>query len=129
MKTKILGRGNPLWLPDYKGRHTGLPLLIITILLSFIISANASSKKPAKTPDFAGSPAWMKMDLRLREAWKKADTDRTNSTRFECIMKTSHPMSADEKVILKDKDFEYRILGMGSPKIFLISSALPIAPP
>lgn len=85
-------------------------MILFLCAVMFISTANAASKKPAKTPDFAGSPAWMKMDLRLREAWKEADTDRTNATRFECIMKTSHPMSADEKAILKDKGFEYRVV-------------------
>lgn len=67
------------------------------------------SKAPTDSAlDFESSPAWAKMDLNLRNAWKEAHDKKMQRAKLECFIRTVAPMSADEKVLLKEAGFEPR---------------------
>jgi len=40
------------------------------LLPQFTANSFASAKSPEKTAGFKGSPAWNKLDLRMRQAWE-----------------------------------------------------------
>jgi len=71
--------------------------------------ASASARHPKSSQaSFEGSPAWQKLDLRLREAWRVSAKEGGGKNVFECLLKTDHPLAAAEQSTLKAAGFEAR---------------------
>lgn len=70
----------------------------------------ASARHPAAAQaSFEGSPAWEKLDLRLRQAWQEAQQGTADADRpLECLLKASHPISADDKAVLAAAGYNAR---------------------
>jgi hypothetical protein len=85
----------------------------VFLLLSFIVSsfpANASAKHPeAAQASFEGSPAWEKLDLRMREAWRASlGSEEAGKKVLECIIKTDRAVSQDDRATLELAGFKAR---------------------
>ena len=71
-------------------------------------SAHAFARAPEKGAEFEGSPAWQKLDLRMREAWLDAHKKGRRKKRLECLLKTKARVSADERSLLEGAGFAPR---------------------
>ena len=87
-------------------------LAVISLLLVIIVVpsiSNASARHPESAQaSFEGSPAWAKLDVRLRDAWRQAAQGGGENKRLECLMKTERMLSADDRAMLQAAGFEAR---------------------
>lgn len=70
--------------------------------------AAAGTKAPPAAENFDKSNGWNKLDMRLRQAWQDARDAGDMDKAFECLLKTSRRMSADEKAMLGSAGFAHR---------------------
>lgn len=89
---------------------TGIIVLIMAALaISFASSSEAFSRRPKKDTNFEGSPAWEKLDLRMRQAWKESISEGGDKDKvLECIMKAENRPSPDDKAALAAAGFKGR---------------------
>ena len=73
-----------------------------------IRDAQAFARAPEKESKFEESPAWQKLDLRMREAWRDANKKGRRKKRLECLLKTKGTISADERSLLEGAGFAPR---------------------
>ncbi|MFH1829535.1 MAG: hypothetical protein ABH871_01995 [Pseudomonadota bacterium] len=88
----------------------GLTVFVAAAAFIFLASSSqAGSRKPAKDASFEGSPAWEKLDLRMRQAWKEATSKGGDKDQvLECIMKAKNRLSEDDKAALSAAGFQGR---------------------
>lgn len=87
--------------------------IAFALLLALPASAIASARPPEAPAAFEGSPAWAKLDLRARQAWSDAMAKGVRTTSFECLMKTSAPISGDERALLESAGFSiHTVIGV-----------------
>ncbi len=84
--------------------------LVISAALvpQFTANSFASAKSPEKTADFKGSPAWNKLDLRMRQAWEESVAKGELKKSLECIIKTNSRATKKEEALLKASGFRAR---------------------
>ncbi len=90
--------------------RTGIIVLIMAMLtISLASSSQAFSRRPKKDTNFEGSPAWEKLDLRMRQAWKESTAEGGDRDKvLECIMKAENMPSPDDKAALTAAGFKGR---------------------
>ncbi len=102
---------DPILFFAHHARMRHLPIIMIALVITALAAlppAQAMSKKVAPPKLFEGTQAWDKMDLRAREAYREAVEKKDGARRFECMLKTTHRMSADEEALLKGAGYERR---------------------
>jgi len=88
--------------------------LSLLISAAFILLATSPStcpamaKKPVNTIPFEESPGWKKIDLRMKTAWKEAESAGKRSKMLECIIKTEEKPDKDGRELLKRAGFKTR---------------------
>jgi len=88
-----------------------VPVLFLAALLCMPASvAFASAKAPKPAAGFDGSPAFAKLDLRSREAWRQAASSGETGTRLECFLKTTHPATKDDEALLRSAGYKVRTI-------------------
>ena len=91
--------------------HIIIIVLIVTtaaFAAPFAAKSFASAKTPEKTANFKGSPAWNKLDLRMRQAWEESVEKGDLKKNLECIIKTSARITSKEEALLKGSGFRPR---------------------
>ena len=86
-------------------------ILISTSLLILAISPSicqGMAKKPSESIQFEESPGWKKIDLRMKTAWKEAESVGKRSKMLECIMKTEEKPDKNGREALKQAGFAAR---------------------
>ena len=84
-------------------------LVVLSLSTMFIGRAEASARHPdVAQASFEGSPAWQKLDLRLREAWRVSSQEKKGDRTLECLLKAAHALSAEERASLSSAGFAAR---------------------
>ena len=66
------------------------------------------AKKHPESINFEESPGWNKIDLRMKTAWKEAESEGKRSKTLECIIKTEKKPDKDGREALKQAGFMAR---------------------
>ncbi|HPQ80431.1 MAG TPA: hypothetical protein PLZ86_01770 [bacterium] len=85
-----------------------LSFLITACLLAAASASFGSAGSPKPPADFENSPAWAKLDLRAREAWRTGTKGDAKAADLECFIKTTRDATADDKAILARAGFKAR---------------------
>ncbi len=83
-------------------------IAIASITFLYAGDAPASAKAPEPTASFDSSPAFSKLDLRSREAWRNQIASKNPGAKLECFIKTSRPATDDDKALLAAAGFKAR---------------------
>ena len=90
---------------------TILSLLVSTALVIIAIPpsiCHGMAKKHSEAIKFEESPGWNKIDLRMKTAWKEAESEGKRSKMLECIIKIDEKPDKDGREALKQAGFAAR---------------------
>ncbi|HPM41193.1 MAG TPA: hypothetical protein PLY45_02000 [bacterium] len=85
-----------------------ISLLVAASILLPAQAAFSSAKTPKAPASFEGSPAFSKLDLRSREAWRSQLASKDPGKKLECFIKSIRPMTKDDKALLATAGFKAR---------------------
>ncbi|NLD28548.1 MAG: hypothetical protein GX659_07085 [Myxococcales bacterium] len=88
-----------------------IPLIISSALAILAIPpsiCHGMAKKHSESAKFEESPGWNKIDLRMKTAWKEAESEGKRSKMLECIIKTEEKPDKDGRELLKRAGFKTR---------------------
>lgn len=94
-------------------KNTFIILAIILPLLTISAQLFAGAKYPQEeksTKNFASSPAWDKLDLRMKELWQGYLAGGFKKPTIGCIMKTKHMLTQKDKIILDENGFKVQTI-------------------
>lgn len=80
--------------------------LLLAVLPAAGASFASAGKLPQKAASFEGSPAWAKLDLHAREAWRDAKDSSGAQAAFECLAKLSRPLTEEDRSLLAAAGFK-----------------------
>ena len=83
-------------------------LLLSAFLFAFAAVSFASASAPSPAKDFENSPAWAKLDLRAREAWRQGVKSGESGAALEGFIKPPRQATADDKALLAQAGFAAR---------------------